>query len=547
MIHELYISNYALIQEARLNFSNGFHVFTGETGAGKSIFLGALGLVMGKRADSSILIDKNKKCISEAIFHLESDELKPWFEAQELEFDLTCILRREIWPNGKSRGFINDSPVTIQQLKEFSDQVLDVHGQHETLSLKNKTYRLAWLDTISGSDLVAHEFSQAMSARAKLLDLKNKYHSEKAENQRKLDFLAHQLEEWQALKWNDGEQAELETRLEQLQQAESLQAALKHVLELLLEDQHIVDELRRASSIAQKLAPFVPENVELLNRLESARIDLADLGLELQRLETEFAPDPLKLNQLQERYSAYLNVLRKHHCMNESEMVTLSATWLKEKTELERVEMAQDEWDKEIQQWDSVLLKLGTTLTKLRTSGANEAEAAIRPILSELGLHDSTLSIQLNSLNQPTAHGFEEVQFLYSPHPKLEAKPLENIASGGELSRIMLIFKLLAAKKKVQPTLIFDEIDTGISGKIAGKMGQLLNGVGTDMQIMAITHLPQIASKGKRHFKVEKVEGSTRIRELSHEERITELAGMLSAEITTENALEHARELLKTN
>lgn len=547
MIHELFISNYALIQEARLNFSSGFHVFTGETGAGKSIFLGALGLVMGKRADSSILIDKNKKCISEAIFHLQSEELKSWFEAQELEFDATCILRREIWPNGKSRGFINDSPVTIQQLKEFSDQVLDVHGQHETLSLKNKAYRLAWLDTISESEHLADEFSKAISARNKLIDLKTKYNNEKAENQRKLDFLVHQLEEWQALNWRCGEQAELENRLEQLQKAESLQAALRQVLELLMDDQHIVDELRKASAAAQKLAPFLPEHVELTQRLESARIDLADLGMELQRLESEFAPDPLKLSQLQERYSNFLNVLRKHHCMDEGEITTLSAKWIQEKNELDQIEMDQNKWDKEIQHWDSVILQLGTKLTNLRTTGARLAEAAMRPILSELGLNDTSLRIQLNPLTQPTAHGFEEIQFLYSPHPKLEVKPLENIASGGELSRIMLVFKLLAAKKKVQPTLIFDEIDTGISGKIAGKMGQLLKDVGNGMQIMAITHLPQIASKGKRHFKVEKVEGNTRIRELSHEERITELAGMLSAEITTENALEHAKELLKTN
>jgi DNA repair protein RecN (Recombination protein N) len=547
MIHELYISNYALIQEARLNFSAGFHVFTGETGAGKSIFLGALALVMGKRADSSVLVDKEKKCISELVFHLASNALEPWFLQQELDFDTTCIVRREIWPNGKSRAFINDSPVNLNQLKELADQLLDIHGQHETMMLKNKHYKINWLDTISGSESMAQEFASAIANRNKLLQQKENYLNEKAAHQRKLDFLNYQLEEWQALKWQEGEQELVEAKVQQLQQAESLQIALRTILELILEDQHIVDELKKARNLAIKLSPFIPADMDLMNRLDTARIDLADLGQALQRMENEFAPDPFKLEQMQERLNSFLTLLRKHQCLDEKDLMRLVEQWLNEKNEIENLELVQSGWDIEIENWTACIAKLGENLTEMRRKGAVLAEKSIAPLLLELGLEEGRIQIDFSRLSEPSASGFEAIQFLYAPHPKLPPKPIEQIASGGELSRIMLIFKLLAAEKKTQPTLIFDEIDTGISGKIAGKMGNLLAGSGSSLQIMAITHLPQIASKGKRHFKVEKIQGTTRIRELNHEERIEELASMLSAEITTENAIEHARELLNPN
>jgi DNA repair protein RecN (Recombination protein N) len=547
MIHELYISNYALIQEARLNFSEGFHVFTGETGAGKSIFLGALALVMGKRADPTILVDKEKKCISELVFHLDSEALRPWFEEHELDFDSTCILRREIWPNGKSRAFINDSPVHLIQLKELAEQLLDIHGQHETLVLKSKSYKINWLDSISGAETLAQEFSLVVGKRAKLLQQKENYLNDKAEHQRKLDFLNHQIAEWQTLGWQAGQQDEIEAKVQQLQQAESLQFSLRNLLELLLENQHIVDELKKAGNLAQKLNAFVPKDLDLVQRIESARIDLADLGQELQRMEHEFAPDPLKLEQLQERLSSFLSLLRKHQCQDESALMRLAEHWLNEKNELENLQIAQLGWDTQIEQCTLTIAEWGKNLTEVRNKGARQAEKSIAPLLLELGLEEGKIQIEFIPLSQPTIWGFEEIQFLYAPHTKLPPKPIEQIASGGELSRIMLIFKLLAAQKKAQPTLIFDEIDTGISGKIAGKMGSLLSGTGTRMQIMAITHLPQIASKGNRHFKVEKIQGTTRIRELNYEERIAELAGMLSAEVTTENALEHARELLNSN
>jgi DNA repair protein RecN (Recombination protein N) len=548
MIHELYISNYALIQEAKLNFSDGFHVFTGETGAGKSIFLGALGLVMGKRADPSILIDKEKKCISELIFHLEDSEpLKTWFFEQELDFDATCIVRREIWPNGKSRAFINDSPVNLNQLKDLADQLLDIHGQHENLALKNKNYKINWLDCIADAESLAQEFATAFAYRNKLQQQKENYLNDKANHQRKLDFLNFQLAEWQALKWQVGEHELIEAKVQQLQQAESLQLSLRNLLEFLLEENHIVDELKKARHLAQKLNPFVSSTLDLLNRLETARIDLADLGLELQRLEHEFAPDPIKLEQGKERLNAFLTLLRKHQCQDEKEMLFKAEQWLTEKNELENLEMAQLGWDTEIESWTKRIAEVGKSLTESRKRAAANFEHLIAPLLPELGLEEARIQIDFNPLPEPNILGFEEIQFLYSPHAKLPPKPLEQIASGGELSRIMLIFKLLAAQKKAQPTLIFDEIDTGISGKIAGKMGTLLADSGNSMQIMAITHLPQIASKGKRHFKVEKIQGATRIRELTYHERIEELAGMLSAEVTTENALEHARELLNPN
>jgi len=547
MIHELYISNYALIQEARLNFSAGFHVFTGETGAGKSIFLGALGLIMGKRADPSILINKEKKCISELIFHLNSDDLKSWFSKQDIDFDSTCIVRREIWPNGKSRAFINDSPVNLIQLKELAEQLLDIHGQHETLVLKKKNYKINWLDSISESEILAQEFANALAIRTQLIKQKENYLNEKAAHQRKLDFLNYQLEEWQALKWQEGEQESTEAKIQQLQQAEALQFSLRSILELILEDQHIVDELKKAKNLAQKLIPFVPTHLDILNRLESARIDLTDLGQELQRMENDFAPDPFKLEQLNERLNAFLTLLRKYQCLSEKDLIRLSENWKIEKAEIENLETAQSGWDSEIENWTARITDLGQSLSEKRKKGALHAEKFIAPLLRELGLEEAKIEFDFNSLSEPNIWGFEDIQFLYSPHSKFSSKPIEQIASGGELSRIMLVFKLLAAQKKAQPTLIFDEIDTGISGKIAGKMGNLLAGTGNNMQIMAITHLPQIASKGKRHFKVEKIQGTTRIRELNHEERIEELAGMLSAEVTTENALEHARELLNPN
>lgn len=547
MVHELYISNYALIQEARLNFSAGFHVFTGETGAGKSIFLGALALLMGRRADSSVLVDKEKKCIAELIFHLNSEALKPWFLEQDLDFDSTCIVRREILPNGKSRAFINDSPVNLIQLKELADQLLDIHGQHETLVLKNKIYRVNWLDNMANSDALAQEFSIAITKRAKLIQQKETYLNQQAEHRRKLDYLTYQLDEWQQLKWKEGELQDIEAKVQQLQQAESLQLALQNLLGLLMEEQHIVDELKKAGGFAQKLNPFLPTEIDVLHRLETARIDLADLGHELQRIEHEFSPDPSKLELLQDRLNSFLTLLRKHQCRDEKEMMQIADYWFQEKNELDNLEVTQSGLDAELDRLSKSIEQLGKALTQARKTGSKQVEKLIAPLLSELGLEDGCIHLHFQPLLEPSNLGFEEVQFLYSPHPKLPPKPIEQIASGGELSRIMLIFKLLAASKKAQPTLIFDEIDTGISGKIAGKMGSLLAGIGNQMQIMAITHLPQIASKGKRHFKVEKIHGTTQIRELSHEERINELAGMLSAEVTTENALEHARELLNPN
>lgn len=550
MLIKLFVQNYALIRELDVEFENGLTIITGETGAGKSILLGALSLILGTRADSSVLLDKNEKCIVEGTFRIEEYELNEFFISNNIDYEPVSTLRREINPAGKSRAFINDTPVTVNILKELGDRLIDIHSQHQTLMLNDNSFQLNLIDSFSGTAGIKNEYRETYSNYRRL---KKEYTSikEKADkNKADLEYYQFQFNQLDEAKLKSGEQTELEAEQELLGHTEEIKLALGSSSNLFLaEGISILSMLREVKSYLGRIITFLPESESLLSRTESALIELDDLAAEVEKLTVSIEADPQRLAIVNNRLDNIYTLIQKHR-------VTDLAELIKKKDEIKELIGSIVSSDERIIELETLLDKEASRLKTIseeisnkRKSVLSDIELRITELLKQLGIPNAKFRITLTHLQEFTATGIDQADFLFSANKQIAPENLAKIASGGELSRVMLSLKSLLTKNNNLPTIIFDEIDAGVSGEVADKVGQILSGMGKYMQVINITHLPQVASRGTRHYHVYKDDTDnstfTRVKLLSPEERILEVARLLSGSEVTETAMKNARELLK--
>ena len=550
MLIKLFVQNYALIRELDVEFENGLTIITGETGAGKSILLGALSLILGTRADSSVLLDKNEKCIVEGTFRIEEYELNEFFISNNIDYEPVSTLRREINPAGKSRAFINDTPVTVNILKELGDRLIDIHSQHQTLMLNDNSFQLNLIDSFSGTAGIKNEYRETYSNYRRL---KKEYTSikEKADkNKADLEYYQFQYNQLDEAKLKSGEQTELEAEQELLGHTEEIKLALGSSSNLFLaEGISILSMLREVKSYLGRIITFLPESESLLSRTESALIELDDLAAEVEKLTVSIEADPQRLAMVNNRLDNIYTLIQKHRVTDLGELI-------KKKDEIKELIGSIVSSDERIIELETLLDKEASRLKTVseeisnkRKSVLSDIELRITELLKQLGIPNAKFRITLTHLQEFTATGFDQADFLFSANKQIAPENMAKIASGGELSRVMLSLKSLLTKNNNLPTIIFDEIDAGVSGEVADKVGQILSGMGKYMQVINITHLPQVASRGTRHYHVYKDDTDnstfTRVKLLSPEERILEVARLLSGSEVTETAMKNARELLK--
>lgn len=551
MLKKLFVQNYALIKELDVEFENGLTIITGETGAGKSILLGALSLILGTRADSSVLLDKNEKCIVEGTFRIEEYELNEFFISNELDYETVTILRREINPAGKSRAFINDTPVTVNLLKELGDRLIDIHSQHQTLMLNDNSFQLNLIDSFSGTVNLKNEYRETYTSyrrlKKELSELKEKAYRNKAD----MEYYQFQYNQIEEAGLKHGEQAGLEAEQELLGHAEEIKLALSTSSNLFLaEGLTILSMLREVKTNLGKIKSFLPESESLLSRTDSVLIELDDVAAEIEKLAVSIEADPQRLTQVNRRLDSIYALIQKHRVNDLNDLI-------RKKDEIKDIINSIINSDERLVELETLLEKdvsslktVSSEISDKRKGILPDIEARITVLLKQLGIPNAKFRIILNPLQEFTSSGIDKADFLFSANKQIAPENLAKIASGGELSRVMLSLKSLLTKNNNLPTIIFDEIDAGVSGEIADKVGQILSGMGKYMQVINITHLPQVASRGTRHYHVYKddTENSTftRVKLLSPEERILEVARLLSGSEVTETAIKNARELLKS-
>lgn len=549
MLTSLSIKNYALIEKLSIDFSDGFSIITGETGAGKSILLGALGLVLGKRADLSSLKNKEEKCVIEGHFSISNYNLKDFFEANDLDYEDQTIIRREILPSGKSRAFINDSPVNLNELVELGEFLLDIHSQHQTRELTEELYQFQIIDAISSNQSLLDDYSKILKIHKKLkvqLDEKKQLYANALKEQDYNSFLYTELAE---AKLVEDEQEELELQLQKLSNVELIKEQLEKSLSLADSEQFgLLVNLKEFKSTIQKISTFSVDYAQLFERVESLSIELKDVVNELNVLSESVVNDPEQLILVNQKLQTIYNLQKKHQVttveellqiQNELEGKVISVTSLE--NEITEIQLQLEKNEAEL---NNFALKIHTN----REESIPKLSEMLIDILSQLGMPNVRFKIEVNLSESFYSNGKDTIQFLISTNKGSDFGLLKKVASGGEMSRIMLAVKAILANYSSLPTLIFDEIDTGVSGEIANKMGDIMKDMSLKMQIFAITHLPQIAAKGKSHYKVYKTDTgaqtSSEIKLLSREDRVVEIAQMLSGSTVSDSALNHAKALL---
>jgi DNA repair protein RecN (Recombination protein N) len=549
MITSLSIKNYALIEKLAIDFSKGFSIITGETGAGKSIILGALGLVLGKRADLTSLKNKEEKCVIEAHFEISKYNLLPFFEANDLDYEEETIIRREILPSGKSRAFINDSPVNLQELQELSLYLIDIHSQHQTQELSEEKVQFEIIDAIADNQEHILDYQCLLktykSDKSKLNALLKKQ-SESAKEQEYNTFL---LDELVVAQLKSGEQETLETDFEKLNNVEIIKESIDKSLAIANEEQiGVLHNLKEIKIALQKIASFSSEYNALLERMTSLTIEFDDISDELNRCSEKLVNDPEQLELINQKLQLIYNLQKKHQVSSVDELIEIQANLENSVLELGNLEEEITTLTDSIQQKTSTLDALSDGIHNQRLESIPVLSQKLTTILETLGMPNVRFKMDINSTSTYFENGKDELQFLFSANKGTDFGLLKKVASGGEMSRIMLAVKAILAQYSKLPTLIFDEIDTGVSGEIANRMGEIMKEMSQKMQIFAITHLPQIASKGTAHFKVSKStvgeDTQSELKLLSDEERVIEIAQMLSGNVITDSALNHAKALL---
>ncbi len=550
MLKNILIRNYALIDELEIDLAKGLTIITGETGAGKSILLGALGLLMGDRADVTALYDPSKKCLVEGTFNLKYYDLKDFFLVHDLEYDVEIIIRREVNPEGKSRAFINDSPVTISVLKLISSRLIDVHAQHETLHLNEAAFQLHALDAVAETSELVAAYKLKFKLFKKNSEQLQSLQEQELKDKKELDYFNFQFNELDTAQLIPGQQSVLEAELETIENAEFIKGGLSNAYFVLAgADKSLIDALTEVKNTLAQLAKFNPSIATLNDRVQSSHIELKDIASELEALEGNIVHDPKKADIVQEKLDVIYRLQQKHNVKTIDELIILKTDLEHKITAIGSLEEQIKKLAMELEAVQKHLADLAGKLTKRRAAAAPQFSKSVKETLTQLGMANAELNISMEQLKEYKETGLDKVTFLFSANKGSDAQPLSKVASGGELSRFMLSLKSLLAKHTALPTIIFDEIDAGISGDIAAKTGSILEKMAATMQVITITHLPQVACKGKTHLFVYKQEQGkrtvTRIKQLNKEERVEEIAKMLSAGKVGEAALRNAKELLK--
>ena len=548
MLKHLTVKNFALIRNLSLELKDGLTVITGETGAGKSILLGALELLLGKRADTSVLLENEKKCVVEGYFLIDDPRLQKVFENYDLDYDRETIIRREISPNGKSRAFINDTPVTLKILKHTGSFLIDIHSQHQTIAIHQTDYQLGLLDQYA--QLSLKTYRQLFETYHQLTREVKEAKERQETLQKEYDFNLFQYREFEKVVLDKGHIEETESQLTVLKNAENIKSSLFELSRLLSGGEpDILSGMQNARRLLQQISAFSPVYEEMLQRFESIYLEIEDLGNEIEQANETLEIDPGEQERLQEELDEVYRLQQKHRVQSVEELLSIKENLHKKLTDFSTIEFHIEELEKEKQSSYRTLLSEAGKISKARKEAAMKLQEEIERSLHELGMPDARFEIHLHSENMPNIYGIDSPRFLFSANKGGKLQELSKVASGGELSRLLLSIKAAIANKSKLPTLIFDEIDTGISGEIAKKTANILYRMAQSMQLLAITHLPQIAAKGKTHLRVQKrVENditSTYVSEINPEERSIEIAKMIDGEHYTEAALKTAKELLK--
>lgn len=551
MLTTLSIKNFALIEKLNIDFSDNLSIITGETGAGKSILLGALGLVLGKRADLSSLKNKEEKCIIEASFAISQYKLQTFFIKNDLDYDDNTIIRREILPSGKSRAFVNDSPLNLKELQELGLYLIDIHSQHQTYELSQEKYQFQIIDAVSHNQELISKYQSYLKKYKSYKSEFNILDQERHNILKEQDYNTYLLEELLLAQLEREEQEELESAYEQLNNVEVIKEALDKSLALLNEDQiGIVHNLKEVKSVLHKIVAFSTDYNQLFDRTNSVVLEFEDIINELEQHSELVVNDPEQLVLVNEKLQTIYNLQKKHQVNSIAELLQIQKELDDKVIAVGDLENKIKTLEKNIQESVLELESLSNLIHDNRNKAVPILIEKLTKILELLGIPDAQFKIEITAVNEYHQNGKDEIQLLFSANKGSDFGLLKKVASGGELSRIMLGIKSILAEYSKLPTIIFDEIDTGVSGEIAHKMGNIMRDMSKQMQVFAITHLPQIAAKGNQHYKVFKStvgeDTQSELKFLNSEERITEIAQMLGGNKITESALVHAKELLFT-
>ena len=550
MLRSLYIQNYALIEKLDISFGAGFSVITGETGAGKSIILGAIGLLLGQRAEVKAIRQGASKCVIEARFDISAYGMEPFFEDNELEYEEECILRREVYASGKSRAFINDTPASLVQMKELGEQLIDVHSQHQNLLLNKEGFQLNVLDILSHNDeqLSVYQslYREWKQTQQDLADLIARAEQNKADE----DYIRFQLEQLEEANLSAGEQEELEQETDTLSHAEEIKAGLFRVGQLLTSDEGgLLAGLKESLNTMLGLQKVYSPATELAERLESTYIELKDVSQEVSSQEEDVEFNPERLEEVNDRLNLIYTLQQKHRVTTVEELLALTEEYAAKLAAITSYDERIGELTTLCDTLYNKVKKQAAVLTKARTGAAREVEKQMASRLVPLGMPNVRFQVEMGMRKEPGVHGEDTVNFLFSANKNGSLQNISSVASGGEIARVMLSIKAMIAGAVKLPTIVFDEIDTGVSGEIADRMADIMQEMGEqDRQVISITHLPQIAARGCAHYKVYKQDNETEtnshIRSLADEERVEEIAHMLSGATLTEAALNNAKALL---
>lgn len=550
MLRSLYIQNYALIEKLDIDFGSGFSVITGETGAGKSIILGAIGLLLGQRADVKSIRQGAAKCVIEARFEIAGYGMRPFFEENELEYEDECILRREVYASGKSRAFINDTPASLVQMKELGEQLIDVHSQHQNLLLNKEGFQLNVLDILAHDEEELNNYQSLhrewKQVQQDLEDLIVLAEQNKADE----DYIRFQLEQLEDAQLVAGEQEELELEADTLSHAEEIKAGLFRAGQVMNSDEGgLLSALKECLNTMLGLQKVYPSAGELAERLESSYIELKDISQEISGKEEEIEFNPVRLEEVNDRLNLIYTLQQKHRVTTVDELLALADDYAAKLANITSSDEQIEELKVRSEALYSKVKKQAAVLTKLRTAAAREVEKQMAARLIPLGMPNVRFRVEIGARKEPGVHGADTVNFLFSANKNGALQSISSVASGGEIARVMLSVKAMIAGAVKLPTIVFDEIDTGVSGEIADRMADIMQEMGdSDRQVISITHLPQIAARGRAHYKVYKQDNETEtnshIRRLADEERIEEIAHMLSGASLTDAALNNAKALL---
>ena len=551
MLSSIVVQNFALIDRLTLNFNKGFTVITGETGSGKSILLGALNLILGERADYSVIRDKSIKTIVEANFDIQKYNLKNFFDENELDYLEETIVRREITAQGKSRAFINDTPVSLSVLKDFSERMINIHSQHQTIELRDSHFQLDLLDTLADSVSLRNEYTTLFNQWRKntkevsnLIELRSKLLLD-------ADYNAFQANELAELNLEKEDYSKIENELNQLEHAEEIQQSFGYIIEVLSQEGtsgNVLDTFISLKAKMDRVASLHPDLYTLGERIKSVYIEIKDIGEEAITGLDSISADPNQLLALNSKLDKFNQALRKHNVNSQAELLQIFEKFNHSQTNIEEIDLQILELEKLVEILQKQVFEKATELELKRQKAIQDIENEVVGLLEELKLPDSRFVIQLSNLEHLTSKGRNEVHILFTANKGMEPKSIEKAASGGELSRLMLALQYLLSKKKQLPTIIFDEIDTGVSGEVAQRIGNLLAKMGEKMQLLAITHLPQVAGRGQFHWKVQKShideKTLTQVLILDEKQRVEEIARLMSGDNINKAALENAKALM---